>query len=292
MDSVTNKDAETNKKLVIEYYERSHIGYRLFWYGKNDLAMHYGFWGAGTTNRSEALINENRFLAEKANIKKEDRVLDAGCGVGGSSIWLARTVGCSVLGISIAPSNVREASENAKRNNVSDLAAFELRDYMKTDLPDETFNGVWAIESFCHAPDKKTLFLEMHRLLKPGGRIIVADGFQKRPTANEAEECLWQRTLSGLGVYQTQWWDEYREYLRECGFKNILRWDMTGQVKKTVYYIFWLGILFTPIALFYIFLEKCFGRRSVMLGNWRAAIAQRRAFEKGLWLYGVYYAEK
>jgi len=289
---VTHINAETNKKLVIEYYERSHIGYRLFWYGKNDLAMHYGFWDASTKNRSEALINENRFLAEKANIKKEDRVLDAGCGVGGSAIWLARTIGCNVLGISIAPSNIREASENAKHNNVPDLAVFELRDYMRTGLPNETFNVVWAIESFCHALDKKTLFFEMHRLLKPGGRIIIADGFQKRPTTDAAEEGMWQRTLHGLGVYQTQWWNEHKEHLRECGFKNISRWDMTGQVKKTVYYIFWLGVVFTPLVPLLTALEKFFGHRSVMLGNWRASLAQRRAFEKGLWLYGVYYAEK
>ncbi|KKW20715.1 MAG: Methyltransferase, UbiE/COQ5 family [Candidatus Adlerbacteria bacterium GW2011_GWC1_50_9] len=70
------------KKDIIEYYEKSRWGYRLFWFRDDDLAMHYGFWGSRTKSLHEALLNENRFLADKARIIEGEYVLDAGCGVG------------------------------------------------------------------------------------------------------------------------------------------------------------------------------------------------------------------
>jgi len=134
------------KKDVINYYEKSRIGYRLFWYSDEDLAMHYGFWDNTTNTRHEALLNENKFLAEKAKVKKGDYVLDAGCGVGGSAIWIAKNIGAHVLGISITPSDIQDAKENAKRHGVESSVSFEILDYMDTKLPANTFDSVWAIE--------------------------------------------------------------------------------------------------------------------------------------------------
>jgi tocopherol O-methyltransferase len=70
------------------------------------LAMHYGFWDKETSNHAEALINMNRALATRAEVRPGDHVLDAGCGIGGSAIWLARDFGVRVVGITLVPSEV------------------------------------------------------------------------------------------------------------------------------------------------------------------------------------------
>ena len=77
------------KQKIIQYYETCEGNYRNWWDLDRSLAMHAGFWDAKTKTLHEALINENKILASIAHIKAGDYVLDAGCGVGGSSIYLA-----------------------------------------------------------------------------------------------------------------------------------------------------------------------------------------------------------
>jgi len=71
-------------------------------------------------------------------------VLDAGCGVGGSAIWLAREKGAHVTGITITPHQVDAANKNAQRHKVADKVRFERRDFTATGYPDASFDVVWA----------------------------------------------------------------------------------------------------------------------------------------------------
>jgi cyclopropane fatty-acyl-phospholipid synthase-like methyltransferase len=287
-----NKEPQKDlKKLVEKYYEKTHFWYRLLWYRK-DLAIHYGFWDTTTRSQFEAVINENRFLAEQAQITQNDHVLDAGCGVGGSAIWLAKTIGCHVLGITISPSQVKAARKNAVKNGVSELVSFELIDYMSTSFPYSTFDVVWGIESFCHAPSKRALFKELWRILKPGGRIVIADGFQKREPHTLSEQKTLLSFFNGLAVYDIPQWDEYEKILHETGFKNIRRWDKTDAVRPSAQRIFWIGVFFTTIVPFFYFTRYCGMDTDILIGNWHAAFAQRKALQGDLCLYGVYYGEK
>ncbi len=82
---------------VTEYFARTRLDYELFWTGNRDQALHHGYYDATTTSHSAALIRMNEVLAEYAVIRAQDRVLDAVSGYGGSTIWLAQNVGCSVV---------------------------------------------------------------------------------------------------------------------------------------------------------------------------------------------------
>ena len=278
--------ARGRKRDIVEYYEKSRWGYRLFWFHNDDLAMHYGFWNQKTNNLHEALLNENRFLADKAHIAEGEYVLDAGCGVGGSAIWLARNRGANVLGISITPGDIAESRKNAERCGVSKKASFEFRDYMDTGFPDETFDVVWAIESFCYASDRKHFLAEAYRILKWGGRIVIADGFDARITPN-IESRLMKRFLDGFALQSLASWEGFGKLFQGAGFRDPERIDMTEEAKKSSRTMWRRALLFTLILPFF----YLFGNRKIVLG-WHTGIAQWKALKKGLWRYGVFYAEK
>lgn len=76
-------------------------------------------------------------------------MLDAGCGVGGSSIFLASTLGCRVTGITLSEREVEQATDNAKQKGVAALVDFKAMNYCATNFPDTSFDVVWGCESIC-----------------------------------------------------------------------------------------------------------------------------------------------
>ena len=86
-----------NSDQIAKHYDDTLPYYKHLW-GRGANAVHYGFWDKETKTVEEALLNENNFLAKVADIKSSDKVLDAGCGVGGSSVWIAKNIGARVIG--------------------------------------------------------------------------------------------------------------------------------------------------------------------------------------------------
>lgn len=115
------------------------------------------------------------------------RVLDVGCGIGGSARILARDYGFEVLGISISPAQVARARELTPadlpncRFAVMDALALELPDGGPEGGPDTGFDAVWSVEAGPHMPDKQRYADEMLRVLKPGGALAVADWNRRDP---------------------------------------------------------------------------------------------------------------
>jgi MPBQ/MSBQ methyltransferase len=100
------------------------------------------------------------------------RVLDVGCGIGGSARILARDYGFEVLGISISPGQI----ERARQLTPSGLSCrFAVMDALALDLEPGSFDAVWTVEAGPHMPDKQRFADELLRVLKPGGLLAVAD---------------------------------------------------------------------------------------------------------------------
>jgi tocopherol O-methyltransferase len=97
-------------------------------------------------------------MAAQANITQHDRVLDAGCGIGGSALWLAKYKNADVAGISISARQIEKAKTLAKQAKVDHLVSFSVIDYLVTGFPKESFDVVWAIESVCHTGRKEGRF--------------------------------------------------------------------------------------------------------------------------------------
>lgn len=151
------------------HYDDCYWDYRTAWFDNENLALHYGYWDLHTKTHRQALLNKNRVVCEMAGIGPEQHVLDAGCGIGGSAIWLAKNVGCRVTGITVSVQQVRHARRHAQRHGVAERVDFQVADFCRTPFPDASFDVVWAIESSCYAVDKRDFFREAYRLLRKGG---------------------------------------------------------------------------------------------------------------------------
>jgi MPBQ/MSBQ methyltransferase len=110
--------------------------------------------------------------------------LDVGCGIGGTSRFIAKQrPQWTVTGISISPEQVDRASAIAIQQNVFNVD-FRCCDAMAMPFPDASFDVVWSCESAEHMPDKNAFIKECMRVLKPGGRFVLATWCQRDDRTN------------------------------------------------------------------------------------------------------------
>lgn len=281
--------SEISQQQIIDYYDSCDVDYRLIWDLDKSGAMHFGYWDETVKNFSQSLERENEILAEKVKIKGSDVVLDAGCGVGGSSIYLAKKYGCKVIGITLSKRQAEQAAKNAERNGVANNTEFFVMDFENTTFSDEKFDVVWAIESICHANSKKKFIDGAFRMLKRGGRLVVADGFAAKENYDENEKNIMQKWLSGWGVNFLETIGNFEKFLQDVGFQKISFSDITDHVmlsSKRLYKYSFLAMFFGKIAEFLKI------RTKTQTGNIIAARYQHIALQKELWKYGIIYAEK
>lgn len=119
-------------------------------------------------------LNSTRAQADLAGVAGTMRVLDAGCGVGGSSRYLAHTYGCQIEAIDLTTEFVETATRLNERCGLGDRIT--VRQGSITDLPfdDESFDLVWCQSVAMNVEDKPRMFAEAYRVLAPGGRYTIS----------------------------------------------------------------------------------------------------------------------
>ncbi|CAN0073271.1 unnamed protein product, partial [Phaeothamnion confervicola] len=129
-------------------------------------------------------------------------VLDVGCGIGGTSRYLAKQLGsgAQVTGITLSQAQVKRGTELAKEQGLPN-AKFQVMDALNMGFPDNSFDLVWACESGEHMPDKKRYIEEMVRVLKPGGRFVMATWCQR----DDTEKPFSPEELRRLDLLYSEW---------------------------------------------------------------------------------------
>lgn len=275
---------------VAEYYNTTQIHYEQWWDLKKGLSLHYGIWEKGRTRTfTEALMNTNRVLLETVGIKSTDKVLDAGCGVGGAAWFINKNTGADVTGITLSEKQVAYATAMAKERGISEKVRFRQMDYTQTDFADETFDVVWACESVSSAPDKLLFIKEAYRILKKGGKLIMSDCFLTREDQQDPNQWIkkWGATW---GVSNLVTADFFENGLKERGFSSVESFDYTADVDKSakrMYYAALLGAL--PSETYNLFHPKVsrFAKH-----HYRSGYYQYKALRQNLWKYWVVLAEK
>jgi len=274
---------------IVRYYDTLELDYRYMWNLGRNVAMHFGYWDATTRGFTAALERENAVLAGLAGITRGGRVLDAGCGIGGSAIYLARTHGCRVTGVTLSAKQARTARRLAARAGVAGLTEFLCRDYQATGFAEASFNVVWALESVCHAPDLAALSREFFRVLTPGGRLVVADGFAARARFEPPEQALMDRWLRGWCVAALATVEDFSRHLAAAGFADLHFEDATANVLPSSRRLYRCS---RPILWLAALLERGGPGLRTRARNIVAAHAQYLALRRGLWRYGMVCATK
>ena len=281
---------EEYKQKIAEYFDVTLPYYKCFWHRDSESnALHYGFWDQDTRTLSEALLNENKFLAEITQIRRETRVLDAGCGIGGSAIWLAKNRGAYVVGVTLSKRQAEKAKELAQKHGIDKKTEFYIKDFLNTGFLNNSFDVIWALESVCYSEDKKMFLKEAFRLLKSGGRLVVADGFLWKEPQLLEEKKIYKDFLKGLMLPNIAKVDRFRNDMETVGFRNIKFWDKTAETKPSSKILYRRILLFYPIAKILNLLHII---PNLLIKNSMAGLAQWRLVKRGLGGYGVFYGEK
>ncbi len=276
-------------KNIVDYYAATENAYKDSWDLNNSLAIHYGYWDEKVKDFPASLLRMNEVMMEAAKIRSTDKVLDAGCGIGGSSIFLAERIGCNVTGISLSERQINNAKEQAKQKGLERKVSFELMNYGATSFPDESFDVVWGCESICYADDKEQFVKEAYRLLKPGGRIVVADGFVSEFKNNDHSTI--RNWLDGWQVNYLETMERFQSFMQSAGFKNISSKDIskfTAHSSRRLYKFYFLANL-------YLFWKTIsFSNRATVMQKKNIAACKHQYFgmEKGLWRYGLIVGTK
>ena len=281
-------DQESHLDRVETYYEDTWIDYRFTWMNEENRALHFGYWAPGIKSHADSLLEMNRVMADAAHVGPGDRILDAGCGVGGTAMWLVENFDVTVDGITISSDQVLRPRRYRGARGLQDRLTFDQQDYLATTFESEAFDVVWAQESACHAVDKQALLHEFARLLRPGGRLIMTDYFlQPREGTKDAE--LVRTWLDGWVVPNVPGEREWREMVAAAGMSEIELRDVSDSVQKSLRRLGRTVRMFSPLLSV---MHRNGGRSDTQRGNTAGSIAQWRAYKRGLWRFALITARK
>lgn len=223
-----------NNTDIANYYD-ANTGKFLRLGGSGDIAaIHRAIWAPGVTSRLEAFqyLNERvvdalRPLSERCGDPL--RLMDLGCGVGGTSTWLHHRLGARVLGISISDNQVQLAQTRAAQLGCSEQVSFLTASFESCRAP-EPQHGAWAIESFVHC-QQPGRFLDMAREnLLPGGRLVICDDFLDANPPAEAEGWI-RQFRRGWQINQLLSREDFVSLAAQHGFRLLETSDLSAWVR-------------------------------------------------------------
>jgi ubiquinone/menaquinone biosynthesis C-methylase UbiE len=114
-------------------------------------------------------------LARAAQLGPAMQILDVGCGIGGAARCLAATIGCGVIGVDLSDEYCRVATLLTELTGLSHLVSYQQGDALDLPFVDQHFDSIWTQHAAMNIADKKRLYGEFYRVLKPGGVLAMYD---------------------------------------------------------------------------------------------------------------------
>jgi tocopherol O-methyltransferase len=243
--------SETLYQKIQQFYDASSGLWEQIW-GEH---MHHGYYGVDgqeqRKNRRQAQIDLIEEVLNWSEVQTAENILDVGCGIGGSSLYLAGKFNAHATGITLSPVQAARAKERAQDAGLSGRTQFQVADAQAMPFPDDSFDLVWSLESGEHMPDKTKFLQECYRVLKPGGKLILVT-WCHRPTQNAPLTADEQKHLQDIyRVYCLPYvisLPEYEAIARQLPLNHLRTADWSTAVAP-----FWNIVIdsaFTPQAIF------------------------------------------
>ena len=213
---------------IRDHYDRLSPAYQMFW-GEH---LHHGYWENEKETQAEAQIKLIERLAVCAHIAPASRVLDIGCGLGGSSRWLAQNLDCSVLGLTLSPVQAKLATAASSKAGLSDQVRFRVQDVTQFAFPPQAFDAVWVVECSEHLPDKARFIADCAQTLQPGGHLALC-AWLRAETLNDQGAQLVARVCDGMLCPSLASMNEYRNWMSDAGLQPIEAENITRRVEPT-----------------------------------------------------------
>lgn len=221
------------ERFYIEQWDPDDIHFGLF--EDNDSIHFYNLIPEHEKIKKAGIIRMTEATVKPANIQKTDLVVDAGCGVGGTSIYLAQNYGCRVIGINISEHQLKIAKQKVDATQLSSLIQLQYGNCSEhLPLPDHSVDVIVNIESACQYSNRQKFMAECARILKPGGRMAVQDWVA---TDNISAED-YQKSIGPMcepwRIASMETPSSYRQLLEKNGLRVVEMVDLNRGVKPNM----------------------------------------------------------
>ncbi|MCA3261450.1 MAG: methyltransferase domain-containing protein [Telmatospirillum sp.] len=153
------------------------------------------------------------------------RLLDAGCGLGGTGLYFARQRGTHCDGIALSVHQVNAATDNARKAGLAARCRFQVASFDGPLLP-QHYDAIVAIESMAHAPDLAASIANLAKSLAPGGRLVVVDDVAA-PVVDPRDSALFK---AGWQVPSFTTHEVWLAAFAQAGLRIVRDIDLTARV--------------------------------------------------------------
>jgi tocopherol O-methyltransferase len=210
---------------IQEHYDFASPYYKDLW-GPH---LHHGYYETGKESKAEAAEQLIKLLVHRANFSRGARILDVGCGIGATSIWLTKNMECEVTGITISPVQVQMATEAARQ--LKQKPTFLLHDANDLKLTG-SFDAIWAVEVVSHLSKRAEFFKRASNLLVKGG-IICEAAWLKDEALGQGDVKKYIRPIEEGMLVELPTWSEYKEHLSNNNLQLRSYEDISDKVAQT-----------------------------------------------------------
>ena len=254
-----------------QYYSEAGPDYAAW---SHEFNMHFGYYRAGANPlRRESMLEQmNAEVLARLHLDDiaEPRLLDLGCGLGATLRSFARRLPhARLLGLTRVPWQVEHAHALNDAAGCGERVRVIEGDYEDTILPRSSYDGAYALESSCHAhgADKGALLAEAHRLLRRGGRLVIADGFLAGGRfASELQQRIYRKLCECWVIEELSQLHLFTARLEQLGFTCIAVERLQWRVAPSVAHIPW-------VTLKFLLTDVVYGKRKMTRARWNNVLA-------------------